>query len=199
MSRGELPEEWAKALERRGVASIRGVATAAGVSPMAASRLVKGEPTSAHTVRQVADALFDGDRNTVWELHGSSLRDYGDWQLPEEASLLNDEQRAAVIGIVRAMLPPDVRGGGAGVKRAAPTSSPDVPTPTHPVALKLLRETDWDPAAALPLIAHEPDTADTAIAADELRALMPLTPKELLAARRSAEHPPRGPQEQRGD
>lgn len=124
MSKGELPEHWAEALERRSIGSIRGVADAAKVSPMAASRLVKGEATSAKTVRLVADALFDGDRNKVWELHGSSLRDHGDWRLPEEASLLNDEQRTAVVGIVRAMLPPGVRGGGVGAKRASATSDP---------------------------------------------------------------------------
>lgn len=200
MSRGELPDHWAKALKARRIASIRGVATAAHISPMAASRLVKGESTSAKTVRLVADALFAGDRNRVWELHGSTLRDHGDWQLPEEASLLDDDQRAAVVSIVRAMLPPDVRGGGAGVKRAAATNQPGSgPVPTNPIALKLLRETDWDPAAALPLIAHEPDTAETAFAADEIRALLPLTPEELLAARRSAERPPQGPEVQSGD
>lgn len=123
MSKQEaLPDHWRVALETKGVQSLRGLATKAGISPMAASRLVKGDGTSAETVNAVADALFQGDRNYVWQLHGSSVRDYGDWGLPSEASLLTDDQRKAVVAVVRAMLPPEAKGGGAGVKRAAPTS-----------------------------------------------------------------------------
>jgi transcriptional regulator with XRE-family HTH domain len=89
-------------------------------------------------------------------------------------------------------------GGGAYAGSAAPNTT-DIPTPTHPVALTLLSKTDWNPAAALALAEEQPDTADTALAADEIRALIPLTPAGLMAARRNAERPPPEVGEQDGD
>lgn len=91
-------------------------------------------------------------------------------------------------------------GGGAHAGGAAPTSGSDSgPVPLSAIALKLLDRTDWDPSAALALIEHEPDTAKTAMAADEIRELIPLSPTELKAARRSKKRPPRGPGEQGAD
>lgn len=209
MSKEELPEHWADALERRGVASIRAIARKAEISPMAASRLVKGEPTSAKTVRQVADALFDGDRNKVWELHGSALRDHGDWQLPEESSLLTDEQRAAVVGIVRAMLPPEVRGGGAGAKRAAATSEPGQRPDPALIVKRYLRQADGDVATAASLLAHDGAKGantdeDTWFAAleqlhDQAPAGVVVELPKGAAARRSKKRPPKGPGEQEAD
>jgi hypothetical protein len=99
-------------LELKGVTSKRGLATKVGVSPQTAKRLIDGIGRPApETVAAVADALFAGDRDRVWELAGFAHRDHGDWVLPPEASLLDEEQREAVVAIVRAMLPPAMRRG----------------------------------------------------------------------------------------
>lgn len=122
MSPDPLPEPWRSALEPKGVRSKRGLATKAGIAPQTAKRLIDGEGRpSPETVTAVADALFAGDRNRVWELAGQSRQDFGDWQLPREASQLNPEQRAAVLAIVRAMLPPESGRGDGDVDRDAPS------------------------------------------------------------------------------
>lgn len=110
LSREPLPEPWRSALEPRGIGSKRGLATSAGISPQTAKRLIDGIGSpSAETVARVADALFDGDRATVWELAGIVRADHGDWELPPEASQLDPDQRAAVLAVVRAMLPAATR------------------------------------------------------------------------------------------
>lgn len=115
MSRDPLPEPWRTALESKGISSKRGLATKVGISPQTAKRLIDGEgKPSPETVAAVADELFNGDRTRVWELAGESRQDYGDWQLPAEASQLDPDQRAAVLAVVRAMLPPEVRRGETG-------------------------------------------------------------------------------------
>lgn len=121
MSREPLPEPWRSALEPKGVHSKRGLATKAGISPQTAKRLIDGTGSPSHeTVVAVADALFGGDRNRVWDLAGVARQDYGEWQLPPEASQLDPEQRAAVLAVVRAMLPPDARRGDGSGRDAAP-------------------------------------------------------------------------------
>lgn len=109
-TRDPLPEPWRSALEPKGVTTKRGLATKTGIAPQTAKRLIDGMGRpSVETVAAVADALFNGDRDRVWALAGYQHADRGDWQLPPEASLLNDEQRAAVIAVVRAMLPASAR------------------------------------------------------------------------------------------
>lgn len=109
MSTDQLPEPWGPILEAKGIHSYRDLGAAIGVAPETARRLVRGDSTSAATVTKAAAALFAGDRSRVYELHGSAHVDYGPWSLPPEASLLDREQRAAVLAIVKAMLPKDVR------------------------------------------------------------------------------------------
>lgn len=121
MSKEELPEPWRSALEPKGISSRRGLSTETGLGPNTAVRLVNGEGTSAATINTVADKLFNGDRNFVWGLYGATVRDHGRWDLPEEASLLTEDQREAVRAVVRAMLPPEVKRGNPGVKRTKPT------------------------------------------------------------------------------
>jgi hypothetical protein len=105
-----LPEPWRSALETKGVRSKRGLATKAGIAPQTAKRLIDGEGRpSAETVAAVADALFAGDRDFVWGLAGLAHADHGDWELPPEASLLDPEQREAVLAVIRAMLPAGAR------------------------------------------------------------------------------------------
>ena len=119
MSRDPLPEPWRSELEKKGVISRRGLAEKAAISPQTAVRLVDGvgQP-SAETVAKVADAFFGGDRTHVWKLAGFSRRDHGEWGLPPEASLLDEDQRAAVLAVVRAMLPDEVRKQGDGDEAA---------------------------------------------------------------------------------
>lgn len=117
MSAERLPEPWGTPLEVKGVTTIRGLARAADIGPMAASRLIKGQGTSVETVNAVAKELFNGDRNRVWQLYGAGVKDHGDFRPPAEASLLTPEQRDAVNRVIRAMLPAEVRTGGAGVPR----------------------------------------------------------------------------------
>lgn len=121
MSREPLPDEWRRAAEQKGVrASIRGIAERAQLSPETVRRLINGAGTSVATVQAVANLLFDGDANRVWELHGSGIVDHGAFDLPDVAVLLDSDQREAVMAVIRAMLPAEVRGGGAGERRARP-------------------------------------------------------------------------------
>lgn len=109
-TRDQLPEPWRSALEPKGVTTKRGLATRVGVSPQTAKRLIDGMGRpSPETVAAVADALFNGDRDKVWSLAGLAHTDHGDFQLPAEASLLDPEQREAVLAVVRAMLPASAR------------------------------------------------------------------------------------------
>lgn len=101
----ELPDPWGAELGERGIHSYRDLAGATGVSAETARRLVVGGRTSVGTVNQVADKLFGGDRNKVWRMHGAAVTDHGDWQLPPEASLLDDRQREAIRAVVLAMAP----------------------------------------------------------------------------------------------
>jgi hypothetical protein len=113
VSREPLPEPWRSALEPKGIESKRGLASRVGISPQTAKRLIDGIGSpSAETVALVADELFNGDRARVWELAGIARQDHGDWVLPPEASQLDQDQRAAVLAVVRAMLPPEVRRHG---------------------------------------------------------------------------------------
>lgn len=115
MSREPLPEPWRSALEQKGIESKRGLASRVGISPQTAKRLIDGIGSpSAETVARVADELFAGDRARVWELAGIAREDHGDWVLPPEASQLDPDQRAAVLAVVRAMLPPGARRGEPG-------------------------------------------------------------------------------------
>lgn len=130
MSRDDIPEPWRSALERKGIDSIRRLASKAEISPMTASRLVKDQGTSVETVNAVARLVFDNDVELVWRLRGLSVRDLGPFELPVEASLLTDDQREAVVAVVRAMLPADVKAGITGAKprprQAAPGRRLDV-------------------------------------------------------------------------
>lgn len=104
MSR-ELPGRWGELLGPRGVHSYRDLEARTGIPKGTLHRLVTGGATSAETVNRLADAIFDGDRDLVWRLRGSRLRDHGDWSLPAEASLLTEAQRAAVLAVIQAMVP----------------------------------------------------------------------------------------------
>lgn len=115
MSRDPLPEPWRSVLERRGIHSKRGLADKAGISPQTAKRLIDGiGRPSVETVQAVADTVFAGDRDYVWRLVGFDVQDHGEFVLPPEASLLDQEQRDAVLAVVRAMLPQDAKRGGSG-------------------------------------------------------------------------------------
>lgn len=108
-----IPPAWLQAMEARGLGSIRRLATAAGVSPQTIKRMVQGEgDTSERTVEAVADVLFDGDRNQVWQLLGQPARDYTDWELPSEARLLTPKQREAVRAVILSMVDPGAKEGG---------------------------------------------------------------------------------------
>lgn len=120
VSRDPLPEPWRSALEPKGIHSKRGLASKIGVSPQTAKRLIDGIGSpSSDTVNAVADEFFNGDRAKVWELAGLARQDHGDFRLPPEASQLDPEQRAAVLAVVRAMLPPGSRRGEHGGDTAA--------------------------------------------------------------------------------
>lgn len=125
----ELPGEWGRRLSPRGIHSYRQMAdavsavTGEGISQGTMHRLVVGKATSAETVNTVADALFGGDRDLVWRLRGSSRQDHGDWSLPADASLLNKDQRNAILAVIRAMVPAEQEGGGEH-DRSAATSKP---------------------------------------------------------------------------
>lgn len=152
--RPPLPEPWRSALEPKGVTSKRGLATHAGISPQTASRLIDGVGRPAvETVAAVADALFAGQRDRVWALAGMTVQDHGSWDLPPEASLLDDTQRAAVMAVIRAMVPAEAR-------HLSPTSDTDN---------KVQRRGETEPTVAdvreaqLRAVANEGDAADTEV------------------------------------
>lgn len=121
----ELPEPWATELAPKGIHSYRDLGAAAGIAHETARRLCTSGRTSAATVNKVAAALFGGDSTKVWALYGAPLRDHGPWELPEEARLLDEEQRAAVLAVVMAMVPKEVkRGGGDGDVKDSRGSAP---------------------------------------------------------------------------
>lgn len=136
----ELPEPWAAALAPKGIHSYRDMGTAAGIAHETARRLVTGGATSAATVNKVADKLFGGDRTKVWSLYGEPLGDHGPWELPPEASLLNDEQRRAVLAVIHAMVPK--RKGGDG---DADDTGGSAPTRLRPVNPLEVDEAAYDP------------------------------------------------------
>ncbi len=105
----ELPEPWGSELGPKGIHSYRDLAAATHVGHETLRRLVTGASTSVETVNKVADAVFDGDRNHVWSLRGADVQDFGDWRLPAEASLLDDDQRAAIVAVVKGMVPVAVK------------------------------------------------------------------------------------------
>jgi hypothetical protein len=115
-------------MEPKGISSGRQLAIKSGVSPETIWRMFRGEgDTSPETIAAVADVLFGGDRNRVYELTGSARRDYGGtFELPADASRLTPRQRDAVLEVVRSMLDPAEEGGG---QFAVPT--PLRPPPTH--------------------------------------------------------------------
>jgi transcriptional regulator with XRE-family HTH domain len=111
-------------MEPKGISSGRQLATKSGVSPETIWRMFRGEGVVSHeTVVAVADVLFGGDRNRVYELAESARRDHGGtFELPPDASRLTPRQRDAVLAVVRSMLDPTEEGGG----------QVAVPTPIEP-------------------------------------------------------------------
>lgn len=115
-------------MEIKGIHSIRGLAAKAGISPQTAKRVIDGTgDPSFETITAIADALYGGDREPVYALLGDRRQvDHGPWQLPEEVtSQLDEEQRAAVLAVARAMLPADVRKRGEHGGDTAPTKDHD--------------------------------------------------------------------------
>lgn len=106
--RRTVPPEWLAVMEPKGISSGRQLATKSGVSPETIWRMFRGEGHTSHeTVAAVADVLFGGDRNRVYELTGSGHRDHGGtFELPPDASRLTPRQRDAVLAVVRSMLDP---------------------------------------------------------------------------------------------
>lgn len=133
MSREQLPKPWQTAMERKGIDSIRGLAARAGISPQTAKRLIDGTGRPSYdTVVAVAKVLFDGQNSGVYELLRDPRQDHGPWELPQDVvSQLDEEQRAAVLAVARAMLPAEVRKGGddggdtTATKKAVPMSKRD--------------------------------------------------------------------------
>lgn len=126
--RRTVPPKWLAAMEPKGISSGRQLAIKSGVSPETIWRMFRGEgDTSPETIAAVADVLFGGDRNRVYELTGSARRDYGGtFELPSDASRLTPRQRDAVLAVVRSMLDPTEEGGS---HLAVPT--PLRPAPAH--------------------------------------------------------------------
>lgn len=171
----EQVKEWLDGLDFAPSQSRLGEKVGVARSAVTAWKLGKAYPTPEH-LAALARVMDSANAEAVYNrLLDATLRDQGYMPMPEE-------------------------GGGAHAGGAAPKNRPGSgPVPTHPTALRLLKSADWDVSKALGLVESEPDSADTAVAADEIRALVPLTPAQLEAARRSAEHPPKGAKEQGPD
>lgn len=99
----ELPEPWNTAAEHAGVTqSLRGIASAAGVSHVTVGRLIRQGRTSPQTVSAVAAALRISEAK-VYEYAGISLSDLGPWIPPLEAHRLNPRARAALLELILAI------------------------------------------------------------------------------------------------
>ena len=99
----ELPEPWNTAAEHAGVTqSLRGIASAAGVSHVTVGRLIRQGRTSPQTVSAVAAALRISEAK-VYEYAGISLSDLGPWIPPLEAHRLNPRARAALSELILAI------------------------------------------------------------------------------------------------
>lgn len=121
------------------------------------------------------------------------------WDPPKIARYLRDDQRVALEQLITAMIDREELRNDADSSAATKEAGSGRPAITHPVALRLLDESDWNPRAALKLVDGEPDTAGAAEGANEIRRLIPMTKREQQAARRSAKHLPRGPRTQSAD
>jgi hypothetical protein len=98
-----LPEPWRTALAQKGIHSMRGLASRAGISPQTAKRLIDGTGSPAvSTVEAVADGVFGGDRGFVWNLIGEE-REHEPYEPPPEVALLTARQRRALDELIRAM------------------------------------------------------------------------------------------------
>lgn len=103
MTRRELPEAWAKAMEPKRLRSLRDLARKLEVSPQTASRLVHGEQTSRDTIEAAAELLQISPERIRAMRNEEPLPPF---RLPPEADQLGQQQRAAVVAVVRAMLEP---------------------------------------------------------------------------------------------
>lgn len=104
MARRDIPPQWLPLLERNGIHSARQLAERLDVAPMTATRLLHAESTSPETIQAAADQLRV-ETAEIRRLRGEV--ELPPFQLPHEADQLTPRQRAAVLAVVRAMLPTD--------------------------------------------------------------------------------------------
>lgn len=99
-----LAAEVKRAMDRRDVHSISGLARVSGIGLQTANRLLKGEGVpSEQTLQRVADALHV-DITTLRRAAGRPAGERTPFTLPERANQLSDRQRTVVLSVIDALL-----------------------------------------------------------------------------------------------
>jgi transcriptional regulator with XRE-family HTH domain len=131
----EVPEEMRKMAEQKGIKpSMRAIATAAGVSTSAVSRVISGQTTQ-ETVSKVARALGVDDE-VIFAMSGLSVEGRKPWFPPlRESFLLDQDVRAALDSLVRA-----IAKGGTGV--ATQPRRGEVGLDLHPVTAQVKADSE---------------------------------------------------------
>lgn len=104
MSSKSEPEDWAAAMERKGISSERHLAREVGVHATTIGTMLRGtRATKPATLRKVADVLgLDVKTVTAWA--NQSLASQGPYVPPERSELLSPTQRQALNMVITAML-----------------------------------------------------------------------------------------------
>lgn len=104
MSSKSEPEDWAAAMERKGISSERHLAREVGVHQTTIGSMLRGtRATKPVTLRKVADVL-GVDIETVSRWAQQALTSHGPYEPPARTELLSPTQRQALNAVITAML-----------------------------------------------------------------------------------------------
>jgi len=105
--RRPIPPHWKELMDRRGLASVRALANRAGLSQPAVNKLVYGDGarSAEDTLAKVAAALDIPLADVYW-LAGEKVPHAETWTPPAEANRLTTRQRAALEGLILAIVEP---------------------------------------------------------------------------------------------
>lgn len=104
MARREIPEHWRRAMDAKGIPSIRRLAERAGLSHPPVTNIVFGDGLNAQpeTLERIAKAL-EIPLEEVYSMAKHPVKYVEIWDPPAEANLLTLRQRKAIDELIRSM------------------------------------------------------------------------------------------------